>query len=266
MLISHRSLKFPERIPLRLSLKTILRLMPAQQIRRSWLALFLALIACVFSLLVGCKAGSDKFVKGGDTAVFDPAANKTGQKTLKKEPIKSAGSEGQHPERAETPTQPGKADKSKVAEYKAAAPANPVEPPVSPPPSPPKPMTGLRQKTKVTGKRNKISEVEEIKQAALNIAKNIDTIAKIRICHVENEDEWWVTLYDDIGPVIDLKQYVWDRDSETLRPFLVLKRISQARFQAQLTAKEPDRRCEVIDPPPKPSRKKTQDEKKAKAF
>ncbi len=90
----------------------------------------------------------------------------------------------------------------------------------------------------------------------MDIAKNIDTIKKIRICHVENEDEWWVTLFDDIGSVIDLKQYVWDRDSETLRPFLIQKRISKARFESQLTSTSPDRTCEVMDPPPKPARKK----------
>ncbi|MGC8660067.1 MAG: hypothetical protein ACP5U1_13440, partial [Desulfomonilaceae bacterium] len=124
----------------------------------------------------------------------------------------------------------------------------------------------LGKKTKHGAQRTKITEEEAIRQAALDIAKNIDTVKKIRICHIENEDEWWVTLYDDIGPVIDLKQYVWDRDSETLRPFLVLKRISHTRYEAQLTAKEPDRKCEVLDPPSKPTRKKGADSKNSKAL
>jgi hypothetical protein len=124
------------------------------------------------------------------------------------------------------------------------------------PPAPNPPKTAGRIGKKAKSSENKISEADEVKQAAMNIAKNIDTIKKIQICHVENEDEWWVTLFDDIGPVIDLKQYFWDRDSETLRPFLIQKRISKSRFESQLTSTSPDRTCEVMDPPPKPAPKK----------
>ena len=266
MLISHRSIKFPKQIHLRLSLKTILRLMSAQQIRRFRSTLFLALLASVLLLLVGCKAGANKVVKGSDEAVFDQAASKTDQKKTKPEPIKSETIEGQRSAQAKEPIQIEKADKSRVAENKTGATANPSEPPVAPPPNPPKLVGSLRNKTKVGEKRNKNFEIDEVRQAALDVAKNIDTIKKIRICHHKTEDEWWVTLYDDIGPLIDLKQYVWDRDSEKLTPFLVLKRISKARFELQLISKDPDKTCEVMDPPPKPTKKKEKEDKKNKAF
>ena len=94
-----------------------------------------------------------------------------------------------------------------------------------------------------------VSEADLVRKAAKEAAKGIETVKKIRICHVKNQDEWWVTLYDDVGPMIDLKQYVWDRDTETLRPFLVLKRISKNRLDSELNLNVPDRTCEIVEPP-----------------
>jgi hypothetical protein len=121
----------------------------------------------------------------------------------------------------------------------------------STPDSPPQDKSG-----KALSPWKKISEADLIKKASLDIAKGIETVTKIKICYVKNQDEWWVTLYDDLGPIIDMKQYVWDRDTETLRPFLVLKRISKNRLDSDINSLAADRICEVMDPPRKPAKKK----------
>jgi hypothetical protein len=68
-------------------------------------------------------------------------------------------------------------------------------------------------------------------------------------------------LLDHIGAMMDLKQYVWDPDSETLTPFLVLKRIAKSRLDNYLTLTEQDKTCPVLDPPPKPPKKTEKEDK-----
>jgi hypothetical protein len=227
---------------------------------------FVVLIASVFVLMSGCKTSSTGIVKDSDVAAFDQSKGKAATKPIEAKPVQSGSSEEKPKAQTKELIHVEKANREKPPEIKAESSAKPAEKPLTHLPKPYKPVGGPAKKLAVAPKQAKVSEADEVRLAALDIAKKIDTIKKIRICHHETEDEWWVTLYDDIGPLIDLKQYVWDRDSETLTPFLVLKRISKARYESQLTAKEPDKKCEVIDPPPKPPKKKEKEEKKEKAF
>ena len=107
----------------------------------------------------------------------------------------------------------------------------------------------------------KVPESVKVKNAALEMGKNMSSVEKIKICHDGSADEWWVIFYDDIGAMIDLKQYVWEVESESLTPFLVLKRIPRSRLETHLNMSEPERKCEVIDNQPK---KKVEDKEGAK--
>ena len=75
-------------------------------------------------------------------------------------------------------------------------------------------------------------EDQQVKAAARDLAKNMGGIQKIKVCYVEKDDEWWATLYEDIGTVIDVKQFVWNRESEKFDPFLILKRISKSKLDS----------------------------------
>ena len=88
-----------------------------------------------------------------------------------------------------------------------------------------------------------------MKRAAVTMAKSFPRARKVKVCYVVDDDEWWVTIYDDLGSSIDLKQYVWDREKEALEPFLVLKRIPRSRMEAHAGEKRPGQACEVIDIP-----------------
>jgi hypothetical protein len=95
-------------------------------------------------------------------------------------------------------------------------------------------------------------EDQKIKESAFEVAKGYPNVSKIKICYAVKDDEWWVTLYDDIGAAIDLKQFTWNRELEKLEPFLVLKRIPSNRLQAQLSEEEPGRACEILTVPREP--------------
>ena len=92
-------------------------------------------------------------------------------------------------------------------------------------------------------------EDEKVKRAAVNMAKSFRRARKVKVCYVVDDDEWWVTIYDDLGSSIDLKQYVWDREKEALEPFLVLKRIPRGRMEKHAGEKRPGQACEVINMP-----------------
>jgi hypothetical protein len=92
-------------------------------------------------------------------------------------------------------------------------------------------------------------EDQKVRTAAVELARGIPTVKKIKICYEVEEGEWWVSLYDDAGTAIDIKQYVWDPESERLEPHLVLNRIPRSQFQRHLKGKQQGRACEIIDPP-----------------
>ncbi len=90
-------------------------------------------------------------------------------------------------------------------------------------------------------------EDQKVKRAALRIAENLSAVKKMKICYAIDKDEWWVVLYDEVGPSIDLKQFIWNREEERLEPFLVLKRIPSSQLETHLTKRRPGRACEVVD-------------------
>lgn len=92
-------------------------------------------------------------------------------------------------------------------------------------------------------------EDQKVKNAALEMARVFPSVVKIRVCYAVDDDEWLVTLYDDIGTAIDLKQYTWSREQEKLEPYLVLKRIPRGQLKADIARKKQGTACEVIDPP-----------------
>jgi hypothetical protein len=95
------------------------------------------------------------------------------------------------------------------------------------------------------------SEESQVKVEARELAKRIGSIERIKMCYVDEDDEWWATFYQDIGSVIDVKQFIWNRESQRFEPFLVLKRISKSKLTAELNRNEKGRHCAVVSPPEK---------------
>lgn len=95
------------------------------------------------------------------------------------------------------------------------------------------------------------NEESQVEAAARQLAKRIGSIDTIKMCYVDKDDEWWATLYQDIGSVMDVRQFIWNRELQRFEPFLVLKRISKSKFAAELNRKERGRSCAVLAPPEK---------------
>lgn len=95
------------------------------------------------------------------------------------------------------------------------------------------------------------NEERQVEAAALELAKSLGSIDKIKMCYVDKDDEWWATLYEDIGSVIDVRQFIWNRESQRFEPFLVLKRISKSKLAAELKRNEKGRSCIILPPPDK---------------
>ncbi|MDQ7781468.1 MAG: hypothetical protein RDU20_01220 [Desulfomonilaceae bacterium] len=93
-------------------------------------------------------------------------------------------------------------------------------------------------------------EDQKVRRGAMQMLRQYPTVKKVKICYAVKDDEWWVILYEDLDTHYELRQFTWDRDQSRLRPFLVLKRIHKNQLQEHLTASEPDRACEVLDPVP----------------
>jgi hypothetical protein len=91
-------------------------------------------------------------------------------------------------------------------------------------------------------------EDSKVKNAAKEIATGLPSVKKIQVCYAVDSDEWWVSLYDDVGTDIDIRQFIWNREQETLEPFLVLNRIPKTRLNAHISRKTRDRACETLEP------------------
>jgi cytoskeletal protein RodZ len=93
-------------------------------------------------------------------------------------------------------------------------------------------------------------EDQQVRAAAIEVARSYSGIHKLKLCFAVKEDEWWATLYESTGNAFELKRYTWNREQEKFQPFLVPKRINGERLQTSLGEQEPDMACEVIDPAP----------------
>ncbi|MEJ2717336.1 MAG: hypothetical protein P8182_09390 [Deltaproteobacteria bacterium] len=82
--------------------------------------------------------------------------------------------------------------------------------------------------------------------AAIAEAKRLSAVEKMKLCYKHKEDEWWVSIYVDIGGRIDVKQFIWNRELEKLEPFLVIKRLPKTKLASELNAAEPGSVCEVV--------------------
>lgn len=87
---------------------------------------------------------------------------------------------------------------------------------------------------------------ERLLDAAIEAAKELVAVEKMKLCYKLKEDEWWVSIYVDIRNRIDVKQFIWNRELENLEPFLVLKRIPKSKLASELNKAEPGSICEVV--------------------
>jgi len=124
---------------------------------------------------------------------------------------------------------------------------------VSPPQKaePPQPIRVVVQPEPESKPQKNDWEDQKVKSAAMEMAKASPSVRKMKICYEVKHDEWWVILYEDNGPAIELKQLVWNRSQERFEPHLVVERISRDQLEKHVAESEPGRACEAVDVAPK---------------
>jgi len=121
--------------------------------------------------------------------------------------------------------------------------------------TPPKTLSSTKAEGPKTpeGEKTKPTSIDEkLEQASLAIARILGPVEKIQLCYVKKDHEWWLSIYQDLGYTIDVKQYVWHWEKEEFTPFLVVKRISRSKMDEELKSKDSGRTCRLLPPPPSP--------------
>lgn len=86
----------------------------------------------------------------------------------------------------------------------------------------------------------------DVRKAALEKAAGLSAVEYMKICRSTDPDQWWVTLYDNIGPFIDVKLHEWKKESRRLQRVLALKQVMHSKLEAELRKSGGDGRCEVF--------------------
>jgi gamma-glutamylcyclotransferase (GGCT)/AIG2-like uncharacterized protein YtfP len=103
-----------------------------------------------------------------------------------------------------------------------------------------------KKRTK-TGKGGTRSEEQEVKIMAKDLARTYPNVKKAKICYDSQEDEWWITLYEDQGFYCELRQYAWSFTENALNKFLRVERVSKKKLAGHLAKKEPRKSCQVLE-------------------
>jgi hypothetical protein len=124
-----------------------------------------------------------------------------------------------------------------LAQGAAMQPAGPSGTPTVRPPRPPQEKTPAGREW----------EDQKVRTAAREMGSSMASVGKLKLCYDHIEDEWWLILYQEVGPSVELKQFVWSRDQERFEPHLVLNRIPKSRMPEHLARQELNRACEVME-------------------
>lgn len=91
---------------------------------------------------------------------------------------------------------------------------------------------------------------KRLRNAAVKVARDLGSVRKMKLCHDQKTDEWWLTLYKELSTAVDVKQFFWSWEREEFAPFLVIRRISKSKLMDDLKKSEPGRRCSELPAPP----------------
>lgn len=142
----------------------------------------------------------------------------------------------------------------------------PMIPPEAPPgrsesepePKVPNPVRVVVDRSKEPAPQRPEWEDQKVRAAAEKLAQAVPNVKGIKLCYTVKNGEWWVTLYEDIGTLLNLRQFVWDREQERFQPHLVQQRIAKNALERHLAESDLDQACETLEPPLAPPSAVTQ--------
>jgi hypothetical protein len=87
------------------------------------------------------------------------------------------------------------------------------------------------------------TDLETVRDIAIDLAKNHAPVEKMLLCYVKKNDEWWITLFQSEDHALDLKRYIWNKREDKVEPFCVVKRIARDALPDYLNEQRQDRTC-----------------------
>jgi hypothetical protein len=198
----------------------------------------------------GCIVPSQEAIRKAGDPLQNPSTSQSEMRTESGSLIKPSIPQEVAPtsQAAETPEH-GSVKPGPVAPMPAVNTDNPFAEKTEPKDRQPKLDQPLQPPGGQSGPAEQEWEDQKVRDAAVVIAKASPEVKKIKICYAVKQHEWWVILYERGQGFFELKQYIWNKESEKLEPYLVQKRIPAARLQQHLTEEEPGKACEVLEPP-----------------
>jgi hypothetical protein len=148
----------------------------------------------------------------------------------KPSPPEVSGSEAKDGQSAESPTGPGKPDKT----------ADTQLPPPPPDYKPPSLSEGLLE-----GPPD-LSWKDEINASALEFSKSIPHVKHVKTCFSKLYGGWYLILYTEKAKKIGLEQYSWNPKSKEWEPSFQLKEIPAKQLEYHLKGEVDDEKCFVL--------------------
>jgi hypothetical protein len=119
----------------------------------------------------------------------------------------------------------------------------------TPKPPGPEAFSGRAPRNRITKRRPKPEpDYRVVRRIAADKARALGSAERVKICRLHGLEAWWLAVFVSGDRRIDVKQFVWHGDGETLEPILALKRIHRRQLAHELRRVEPDRSCEILTP------------------
>jgi hypothetical protein len=88
-----------------------------------------------------------------------------------------------------------------------------------------------------------------VRKAAIELAKTLGEIEKMKICYSSKDKEWWGIFYQTIVSGVDVRQFIWNPEKERFEPFLVMRRIPKSKLDSEARRNETDKTCTQVPLP-----------------
>jgi len=89
------------------------------------------------------------------------------------------------------------------------------------------------------------SEEERVRSIAEVLAKRTPKVAYMKLCCDRKRNEWWITLYQDAGFRLELKQFIWNKTQDKAEAFAVLRYVSRGHLKEHLAESTPEKPCKA---------------------
>lgn len=90
-------------------------------------------------------------------------------------------------------------------------------------------------------------EFRAVRDLITELVKDTENVDHVKVCYAAQDNEWWITLYQDRVSVYDLKTYIWSVNHDRPEPYLALKKISKRNLERDLLTADSGCACKALE-------------------